>query len=139
VICTTLNAIRKHHPCEDSWHKLLKHLGKTRADNAPLPFAVIVEACGLEDALWATRAAPRHNKTWRLYAVWCARQVQHLTTDQRSIAAIDVAEKYAHGKATKKQLDAARAAACAAACAAARDAAGDAQLKEFLRIVGGAP
>jgi uncharacterized protein YjbJ (UPF0337 family) len=133
MIYTTLNAIRKHDPCQDSWRKLLAHLGKTKADNARLPFAVIVEACGLDDALWATRVAPRHKKTWRLYAVWCGRQVQHLMTDARSVAALDVAERYANGKATTKELAAAWDAAWDAAWAgwhaagAARDAAGAAR------------
>ena len=57
----------------------------------------------------------------RLFAVWCARQVQHLMSDPRSVDAIDVAERYADGKATDDELAAARAAA------AAREAAGDAQ------------
>jgi len=61
----------------------------------------------------------------RLFGVWCARQVQHLMTDQRSIYALDVAERYAAGGATRKELAAARDAALAArdAAWAARDAA----------------
>jgi len=59
----------------------------------------------------------------RLYAVWCARQVQHLMTDQRSIDALDVAERYANGLATENELDIAR----AAAWDAARDAEWDAE------------
>ena len=69
-----------------------------------------------------------------LFAVWCARQVQHLMTDPRSLAALDVAERHANGEATHGELsaawaaawDAARDAAGAAAGAAARDAAWDA-------------
>jgi len=37
MITTTLNEIKKHCPCEDGWKKLLKHLGKTKADDEPLP------------------------------------------------------------------------------------------------------
>jgi hypothetical protein len=62
-------------------------------------------------------------KTQRLFAVWCARQVQHLMTDLRSINALDVAERHANGEATNEELDAARAAAAWAAAAAAADAA----------------
>jgi hypothetical protein len=47
-------------------------------------------------------------KTLRLFAVWCARQAQHLMTDPHSIAAIDVAEKFANGEATEEELAAAR-------------------------------
>ena len=131
---TTLNAIREHGPCADGWKKLLNHLGKTGADDEPLSLLTILDSNGLDDALWCLRAMPEHNKHWRLYAVWCARQVQHLMTDARSVAALDVAERHAHGTASDQELaaawdaarDAARAAASAAAWDAARDAAGDA-------------
>jgi hypothetical protein len=117
-ITTTLNRIRAHRPCEDGWSKLLVGLGKTEADDEPLPYARIVEINGLEDALWACRAEPQHAKEWRLFAVWCARQVEHLMTDQRSRDAIVVAERYANGEASDKELAAARAAARAAEAAA---------------------
>ena len=55
MITTTLNKIREHSPCADGWSKLLKHLNKTEADDEPLPFAVILESNGLDDALWAMR------------------------------------------------------------------------------------
>ena len=131
---TTLNAIREHSPCADGWKKLLKNLGKTGADDEPLSLLTILDSNGLDDALWCLRAMPEHNKHWRLYAVWCARQVQHLMTDARSFAALDVAERHAHGTASDQELaaardatwDAASAAVSAAASAAAGDAAGDA-------------
>ena len=52
-------------------------------------------------------------KTLRLFAVWCARQALKLVENPHpaSIRAVDVAEKYANGKATKDELAAARAAA----------------------------
>ena len=54
----------------------------------------------------------------RLFAVRCVRRVQHLMRDPRSIAALDVAERHAHGEATDEELKAATAAAWAAAAAA---------------------
>ena len=126
MLTTTLNRIREHEPCTDGWEKLLKHLGKTQADDEDLPYSVIVESNGLEDALWCCRAEPRYNRQWRLFAVWCARQVQHLMTDQRSLDALDVAERYANGQATDEELSAAGDAARAAAWDIARDAARDA-------------
>ena len=54
----------------------------------------------------------------RLYAVRCVRRVQHLMTDPRSVAAPDVAERYAKGEATDKELSTAWAAAADAADAA---------------------
>jgi len=124
MIYTTLNKIKAHDPCQDGWKKLLKHLGKTGADDEPLSFEHILNSNGLYDALWCCRTVPEYDKEWRLYAVWCARQVQHLMTDKRSIAAIDVAERYANGEATADELKATREAAWAAAWAAAWDAAG---------------
>ena len=120
---TTLNAIRKHRPCSGGWTKLLAYLGKKKADDEPLAITTILDSNGLADALWCLRAVTGHDREIRLYAVWCARQVQHLMTDPRSIAALDVAERYANNLATEHDLDAARAAAWAAAWAAARDAA----------------
>jgi hypothetical protein len=140
---TTLNRIRAHGPCEYGWRKLLAGLGKTAADDEPLPFARIVEINGLDDALWCCRAEPQYAREWRLFAVWCARQVQHLMKDPRSVAALDVAERHAQGEATDEELAAAKAAARdaawdaarAAAWDAARDAARDGQVAEFLRLV----
>ena len=81
MITTTLNRIREHQPCTDGWAKLLAYLGKTKADDDPLPYAVILKSNGLDDALWCCRAEPQYSKEWRLYAVWCARQVRHLMID----------------------------------------------------------
>jgi hypothetical protein len=119
MICTTLAAIPRRYLAKSSWRKLLAHLGKRRADDACLPFHVIVSACGIDAALTVIRFAPRYRGVWRLYAVWCARRVQHLMTDPRSIAALDTAERYAEGKATRNELNAARNAAWAAADAVA--------------------
>ncbi len=119
MITTTLNRIRAHSPCRGGWEKLLAGLGKTSADDEPLAFAAILEINGLDDALWCCRAEPQHSREWRLFAVACARRVQHLMTDARSIEALDIAERHANGLATDEELDA----ACAAACAATRSAA----------------
>ena len=87
--------------------------------------------------LWITDAIDQRpdDRTLRLFAVWCARNTPladgrvtgDLLTDPRSLAALDVAERYAAGKATDEELAAARDAAWAAAGdaagAAARDAA----------------
>ena len=123
---TTLNAIREHQPCADGWAKLLRHLGKTKADHEPVLIRTILDSNGLDDALWCLRAVTGHDREIRLYAVWCARRVQHLMIDPRSIAALDVAERYANNLATEHDLEAARDAAWDAARDAAGDAAGDA-------------
>jgi hypothetical protein len=121
---TTLNAIRAHSPCVDGWAELLRHLGKTQADDEPLALTTILDSNGLGDALWCLRACEGVDREARLYAVWCARQVQHLMTDPRSLAALDVAERHANGEATDADLAAAETEARAAAWTAARSAAG---------------
>jgi hypothetical protein len=117
VITTTLNRIRTHKPCADGWRKLLAGLGKTEADDEPLPFATILRINGLADALWATRCEPQYDREWRLYAVWCARQCLTADSDPRSLKAIDVAERFARGEATADELAAAREGALAARAA----------------------
>ena len=159
---TTLNQIRECGPCKSGWKKLLAHLGKTKADDDSLSIVTILESNGIDDALWCLRAVKGRDREIRLYAVWCARQVQHLNTDPRVSACIDVAERFANGEATDEERaaaggaardaaraaawDAARAAAWdaarAAAGAAARDAAwdaawdaaGDAQKKHLIKL-----
>ena len=131
MIYTTLNKIRAHSPCKEGWMKLLSHLGKTNADDELLPLVTVLDSNGLEDALWCLRSVPECNNVWRLYAVWCARQVQHLMKDKRSIDALDVAERHANGQASDEELDAAVDAAWAAAWAAARDAQSN-RLREIL-------
>ncbi len=126
MITTTLNRIKECSPCQDGWEKLLKYLGKTKADDEPLPYSVIVESNGISDALWCCRAESKYDKEWRLFAVWCVRQVKHLMKDKRSVEALDIAEKYAYGAASDEELRAAREAAMAAARAAAWAAAGSA-------------
>ena len=119
ITYTTLNAIRAHSPCANGWAELLRHLGKTQADDEPLALTTILDSNGLDDALWCLRACEGIDREARLYAVWCARQVQHLMTDPRSLAALDVAERYAHGEATDADLAAAETEARAAAKVAA--------------------
>ncbi len=121
---TTLTEIRKHSPCGPGWEKLLSSLGKTKADDEPLAITTVLDSNGLDDALWCLRAVSGHEKEIRLFAVWCARQVQHLMTDERSVAALVVAEDFANGKATSSDLSAAGAAAWEAAWEAAGEAAG---------------
>ena len=81
------------------------------------------ETARREWLIWiATRPGVASDAQLRKFAVWSARQVQYLMTDQRSIEALNIAERFAEGDATDLELaeswDAARAAACDAADAA---------------------
>jgi hypothetical protein len=115
---TTLNQIRAHSPCRAGWEKLLRGLNKTESDDEPLWLDTVLDTNGLDDALWCLRAVEGCDREIRLYAVWCARRVRHLMNDPRSVAALDVAERYARHEASDEELSAAEAAAAAAAEAA---------------------
>lgn len=74
-----------------------------------------------EWVIWvATCPGVLTDRELRLFAVWSARQVQHLMTDPRSINALDVAERHVHGQATDEELSASWEAAKKAAWAAER-------------------
>lgn len=67
----------------------------------------------------ATRSGVLNDKELRLFAVFCMKQISHLLTDNRSFKAIEVAEKFAIGLVSKREL----ASAYMNAVEAARDAA----------------
>ena len=143
MLTTTLNRIREHSPCESGWKKLLAYLGKTKADDEILPYSVILESNGLNDALWCMRTEAKYEKEWRTFALKCARRVEHLHPICKTT--LDVLERFINGKATREDLAAERAAARAAAWDAAGAAAWAAareneiafQANLFLEIVGG--
>ena len=65
-----------------------------------------------EDKIWAaTREGILDDKTLRLFACKCVREVWHLLTDERSKNAVIVAERYAIGEASEKELKSAASAA----------------------------
>jgi hypothetical protein len=139
MITTTLKQLREAGACIDGYNKLVRAIQGEQfseedelretyirfSHKEPISLAFILESNGIDDALWALRACEQTKelqRAERLYGVWCARQVQHLMTDQRSIDALDVAERFAVGEATDEELSAASDAAWAAAWAADRAA-----------------
>ena len=155
----TLAALRKEGACISGYNKVVRDVqGRELSDSDreretyirfahkdPIPLILIVESNGLDDALWALRCVHDCDRDARLFAVWCARQVQHLMTDARSTAALDVVEAFANGEASEHELaaardaawDAAGAAAGAAAWDPARDAARAAQKRMFIDMCNG--
>ncbi|MCA8249228.1 hypothetical protein LGN12_18875 [Burkholderia multivorans] len=133
----TLAALRKAGACYGGYNKLVRSLqGQPFTDedadresyirfrhDAKIPLLDILKSNGLDDALWSLRCVSGADRDIRLFAVWCARQVEHLMQDQRSKDALDVAERFANGDSSDEELAAAWAAARAAAWAAARVAA----------------
>ena len=118
----TLDAIKAHDPCDD--YKVLKsHLGDDFPLDKEFPLSLALDVEGYEyspvsNTIWCFRALPEHKEIIQRFAIWSARQAQHLMKDKRSIDALDIAEKFLDGKATKEELrDAADAADAAAAVA----------------------
>ena len=116
-LATTLNNIKSHNPCKWGWEKLLRYLDKTQSDDDPLDFKTILESNGLNDALWCFRSLKGHDREIRLYAVWCARQVEYLDKSGVAKATNDISERFANRLATNRELK--------SASDAARDATGD--------------
>lgn len=129
----TLKALRTEGACFSGYNKVVRALqGRefTEDDDArisyirfahkdPISIESIVASNGLDDALWALRCVEGRDRDIRMFAVWCARQVEHLMMDERSKNALNVVERLANGLATQDEFSAARAAARAAAWAAA--------------------
>ncbi len=129
MITTTLRKIRQHDPCKEGWRTLLTFLGKTGADDEPLPLTTILQSNGLDDALWCLRTITGHDKEITRFALACAQDVRHLMTDQRSLDALDALERHLESPLSREELDQVLAAAGAAArAAAARTAAWVAQV-----------
>ncbi len=116
----TIDDIRDWNPCYDPSRYIPEGWTGTALDILRL------KECPAKDRLWVVlREECIDTKTLRLFAVRCAREAMRLTgwADPRSVAACDVAERYAHGGATKTELEAARNAAWSAVYAAVRAAA----------------
>ena len=119
----TIADIRALGPCYDPARYLPKNWQGTAID------ILNVEACPAKDRLWVVlRNEWIEERPARLFAVWCARQALARVgnPDPRSVAACDVAERYASGQATPEELSAAWDAAWNAVWATAELAAKDA-------------
>jgi hypothetical protein len=95
-LTTTLRKIKEINPCEDGYKNALKYFKDV---DRVIHLTEIIESNGIEDALWCLRVWPEYGREWRLFSIWCARQVQHLITDQRSLDELDVAERFVNGNA----------------------------------------
>ena len=115
----TIEDIRDLEPCYDPTEYLPEDWSGTVLD------ILDIKDCSLEDRLWVVTFF-LSDKVNRLFAVYCARQAIALVEnpDERVLEAVEVAERFALGKATKKELAAARVAADAVWAAASGAASG---------------
>jgi len=116
MLTTTLSDIKAHSLCEGVWVILLKGLGVTSANKNPLPLERILEICGFGYAESALTTVQGHDGAIRLFSCYCARYSLDIferkyPDDQRPRQAIEIAERFAWGKATREELTAAYAAA----------------------------
>jgi hypothetical protein len=123
----TIEDIRNMRPCYDPSRYLPEDWCGTALD------ILNMENAPARDRLWVVlHESIIDDRTMRLFAVWCAREALKKVKDPdpRSVNACNVAERYANGKASSKELAVARAAAEAATWdavgAVVRDAAWDA-------------
>lgn len=71
----------------------------------PFPMADLLERhLDLEDVLWVLGCHSEYDHLWRKFAVWCARQAEHLMTDDRCLDALDVAWRYSEGEASIEDM-----------------------------------
>ena len=133
---TTLNIIRQHNPCKDSWEKALRLLGKTKPDDDPLSFEWILDNMGVCDAIWGLQAVRDEDRVdverdARLFACDCAESVldkfesEH-PQDGRVRECINVSRLFARGEVDDETRSAAYSEARSEARPAADSAAGSA-------------
>jgi len=84
-------------------------LGKTETDDQEIPISRVLTILDFVDTLPCLRTVENHDREKMLLSVWYARQVQHRKTSYFQdnsvlIKAINVAEKFAQGNATKDEL-----------------------------------
>lgn len=127
MLTTTKRLIRNAGACKERYGAAVKKYGRRYKDDDPIPLTTVLDLCGLEDALWCLRAVTPEQEAERdrlalLFACACVRRtpitnggVVYDIFSQHGRYAVDVAERYAVGKATSDELAAARAAARAAA------------------------
>jgi hypothetical protein len=142
MLSTTFSLLKQENACVSGYRKLAKFLGgfKKYGLKKEITLMTVFDSNGLDDAVWCFRAVLSEQKKnaeqiARLFACGAVREtplqdgrkVWDLLTDERSRKAVEIAENFAVGEASKEELaaawDAARNAARDAAWAAARDAA----------------
>lgn len=123
MLTTTLNIIRKANPCGITprvdgtlygLRKLMAFLGKTKTDDCPIDFATIVASNGVSDAAWCLEATRGCEHEVLLFKIWCARQLEPLIVDPRSLEALQIAEKVASKESEWDSLEIAYSLASAA-------------------------
>jgi hypothetical protein len=102
----TLNKIKEADPCKSSWRKLLSFLGKTNADNEPLTFKQVIDACGVTDAIWCFQVIDEPQLIGEFTLKLATRAAKHCDTPEAEQCR-KVHKAFLKGKATREELKAA--------------------------------
>lgn len=138
VITTTHDKIRKTLPYRradgkydkpdreilNRYDNLVAALDKQDASwrASDISFATILRFSDLPTALYYCKVEPGHQAEWWSFALWCAKRVQHLMRDERSLLALAVAERLAAGeKISSREMVAAKGATWTASLVNGRD------------------
>jgi len=110
MVYTTLNKIHTLGSRQVEWEKLLQALNKSHPDDEKISLVQLLKISGLHFTLGCCQLIPEFDKHWRLYAVWCARQVVWSRQNNKEhLFAIAVAERFANGQATQAEFEEAQA------------------------------
>ena len=118
MLTVTLCSLRRHEACRTRYNILVQALGSDWSDDTPVPLLKCLETNGLEDTLWALQAVPKaqreeRDRIARLFACDCVERAfpacsTRYPNDQRLQPALEVARRYAWGRATSQELEYAR-------------------------------
>ena len=114
MIFTTLKKLEENNACRDRYNFLVAALGEDYGAETPIPVSQILKTNGLNDAIWALRAADGGKEIAVKFAIACAERVlpifeERFPDDDRPRKAIQTAKK-----GTARAADAADAATAAA-------------------------
>jgi hypothetical protein len=74
------------------------------SENQKLSVLSELEKYGIYAALDLLKTFDGVEKDYRMFGVWCVNQIKHLLSDQRSIHALEMSEKFANGIASEEEL-----------------------------------
>jgi len=134
MLHTTFRKAREAGACSSEYNKMARFLGGVDkyGRDTPMPLDKILDVCGLDAALWCLRCILEPaDREIRLLACDFAEHTllifeAEYPNNKQPRQTIEISRKFAEGKATQRELAAARDAAWAAAWDAGRDAAWDA-------------
>jgi hypothetical protein len=108
-LTTTLTHLQKAIPGRDDAYDYLRAFDDKTPGDKTITYEKLLDALGLDGALYCCSAEPQYSALWRQYAVWCARQVHDLVLHAHVLFVLDEAQGYADGKAAEDDLNYAKA------------------------------